>query len=104
VVYLKQRRATALFAVFSVFQMWHPCRRHTLARVLGWPVAGIVGPATSPTRYLRRWFRRTDGRGSRSRQNNRSSKEQQRPGKGSSANWPLLSKAPCSSLSRPARV
>src|SRR5690349_8421643 len=30
-------------------------------------------------------------------------KEQQWPGKGSSANWPLLSKAPCSSLSRPSR-
>ncbi len=29
--------------------------------------------------------------------------EQKRPGKGSSANWPFLRKAPCSSLSRPAR-
>ncbi len=28
-------------------------------------------------------------------------KEQKRPGKGSSANWPLLSKAPCSSLYHP---
>ncbi len=28
-------------------------------------------------------------------------KEQKRPGKGSSANWPFLSKAPCSSLYHP---